>query len=222
MRRYLYFAGAAAAALLIVLPAGPAWARTAHVLTTGKVGGTNVAVGDILKASLASGTTSTFFKSTTSTTGVKCSKSSFSAKVTANPVKPGTAKESLTSQTFSSCTSNVSGVTGVQSVKVGNLPYNATISDASGDPVKVSETSSTKPLKTTIVLNTVVGSITCVYTAKSVSGAASNTGNTVSFTNQKFTKSSGPSSCFSSGFFTAKYGPVTDSSMTGSPKVFVN
>ena len=113
MRRYLYLAGAAATTLIIVLSAGPAWARTVDVLTTGKVGGTNVAVGDILKASLASGTSSTFFKSATSTTGVKCSKSSFSAKVTANPAKPGTAKESLTSQTFSSCTSNVSGVTGV-------------------------------------------------------------------------------------------------------------
>jgi hypothetical protein len=222
MRRYLYLAGAAATTLMIVLSAGPAWARTVDVLTTGKVGGTNVAVGAILKASLASGTSSTFFKSATSTTGVKCSKSSFSAKVTANPAKPGTAKESLTSQTFSSCTSNVSGVTGVQSVKINNLPYNVTESDASGFPVKISETSSSKPLKTTIVLNTILGNVTCVYTATSTSGNGSNTGNTVSFKNQKFTKSSGPSTCFSSGFFTAKYGPVTDSSVTGSPKVFVN
>jgi hypothetical protein len=222
MRRYLYLAGAAATTLMIVLSAGPAWARTVDVLTTGKVGGTNVAVGAILKASLVSGTSSTFFKSATSTTGVKCAKSSFSAKVTANPAKPGTAKESLTSQTFSSCTSNVSGVTGVQSVKVNNLPYNATESDASGFPVKISGTSSSKPLKTTIVLNTTLGNVTCVYTATSTSGNGSNTGNTVGFKNQKFTKSSGPSACFSSGFFTATYGPVTDSSVTGSPKVFVN
>jgi hypothetical protein len=222
MRKHLFLAAAAAATLLTVLPAVPASASTIDVLTTGAVGGTNVNVGAILKASLAVGTLADFFQSTTSTTGVKCAKSSVSAKVTANPVKPGTAKESLASQSFSSCTSNVSGVTSVKSVTLGNLPYNVTVADSSGFPVKVSGTSSAKPLMTTIVLNTVVGTITCVYTAASVSGQASNTGNAISFSKQKFTKSSGSSLCFSAGFFTAKYGPVTDSSVTGSPKVFLN
>jgi hypothetical protein len=222
MRRYLFLAAAASTAPLLVLAAGPASAATAHVLTTGKVGGANVATGAILKASLASGTTANFFSSSTGKTGIKCSTSSFSAKVTSNPVKPGTAKESLTSQSFSKCTSNVAGVNSVKSVTLGNLPYNVTVSDSKGMPVKVSETSSKKPLRTTIVLNTVLGPVTCVYQAKTISGTASNTGNTNSFSKQKFTKSSGSSACFGSGFFTAKYGPVKDSSVKGSPKVFVN
>jgi len=221
MRKYLYLAGAAITALVLAMTAAPALAAT-DVLTISKVGGSNVHVGDILKASVVTNTSANFFQSATSTTGIKCTKSSFTAKVTANPGKPGTAKESVTSQTFSSCTSNVSGVTGVQSVKVGNLPYNSTISDSTGFPVTVKQTSSTKPLKTTLVLNTLLGTVTCVYKAASIKGTASNTGNTVSFTNQKFTLSSGPSSCFGSGFFTAKYGPVKDTSRTNSPKVFVN
>jgi hypothetical protein len=222
MRRYLLLAAAASMTPLLVLAAVPAHAATIDVLTTGKVGGANVAKGAVLKASLASGSTAGFFSSSTSKTGIKCSKSSFSSKVTANPAKPGTAKESLTSQTFSKCTSNITGVDSVKSVTLSNLPYNVTVSDAKGAPVKVSGTKSTKPLKTTVVLNTVLGSITCVYQAKSISGSASNTGNTNSFAKQKFTKSSGNSACLSSGFFTAKYGPVTDSSVKGNPKVFVN
>jgi hypothetical protein len=222
MRRYLYLAVAAPTALLMALSAAPALAATHDVLTTGKVGGTNVKVGAILKAGLAKGTSAGFFNTSSGTMGVKCTKSSFSAKVTANPAKPGTAKESLTTQSFSSCTSNIAGVTSVKSVKLANLPYKVTVSDASGFPVKVSGTSSSKPLKTTIVLNTVIGTVTCVYSVASISGKASNSGNTNSFSKQKFKKSSGPSTCFSSGFFTAKYGPITNSSVKGSPKVFVN
>lgn len=222
MRRYLYLAGTAVIAVVTVLSALPASAATINVLTIGKVGGANVKVGNIVKASLKTGTTANFFMSSTSTTGVKCAKSSFASKVTANPPKPGTAKESLTTQTFSSCTSNVTGVTSVKSVTIQNLPYNVTQSDTIGFPLKVSGTSSTKPLKTTIVLNTVLGPVTCVYKAASISGRSSNTGNTNSFSKQKFTKLSGPVACFANGFFTATYGPVRDTSVTGSPKVFVN
>jgi len=222
MRKYLILAVAAGTSLLTALSAVPASAATVDVLTTGKTGGSNVSVGAVLKANLAAGVSADFYQSASSTTGVKCGKSSFSAKVTANPAKPGTAKESLTGQSFSSCTANVAGVTSVKSVTLANLPNNVTVSDSKGTPVKVSGTSSSKPLKTTVVLNTVLGTVTCVYTAASISGSASNTGNTISFSKQKFTKSSGPSTCFSSGYFTAKYGPVTDSSVSGSPKVFVN
>jgi hypothetical protein len=45
----------------------------------------------------------------------------------------------------------------------------------------VSHTGSSKPLKTSIVLKTILGPITCVYTAKSIAGWGSNTGNTLSF-----------------------------------------
>jgi hypothetical protein len=219
MRRYLFLIIPAITAPLVALSAVPASAVTTDVLTTGKVGGTNVKVGAILKANLASGTKVTF---ATSLGNLTCSTSSFTAKVTVNPAKPGTAKESLTAQSFSKCTSTIGGVT-VTSVKVSNLPYNATVSDATGFPVKVSGTSSSKPLKTTVVLSVSGTPLTCVFTASSVSGHASNTGNTVAFTKQKFTKGAGSGSlCPASGTLTAKYGPVTDSSVSGSPKVFVN
>jgi hypothetical protein len=222
MHRYQIFAAAGATALLSALSVIPASAASIDVLTTGKVGGTNLKVGDVVKSSLKSGTSVAFRSSASGSTGVKCAKSSFSAKITSNPGKPGTAKESLTSQTFGSCTANVAGVNSIKSVTLGNLPYNVAVADSSGVPVTVSETSASKPLKTTVVLNTILGSVTCVYTAKSVSGHGSNTGNTITFSKQKFTKSSGPATCFSSGYFSATYGPLTDSSVSGSPKVFVN
>jgi hypothetical protein len=220
MRRYLFLIIPVVSASLVALSAVPASAVTHDVLTIGKVGGTNVSLGAILKANLVSTTKATF---ATSSGNLTCSASSFTAKVTANPPKPGTAKESLTAQSFSKCVSSVSGVT-VSSIKVGDLPYNVTVSDASGFPVKVSQRSSTSPLKTTVVLNVSgVGTITCIFVASSISGHASNTGNTVGFSNQKFVKGSGSNGfCPASGTFTAKYGPVLDTSVTGSPRVFVN
>ncbi len=56
----------------------------------------------------------------------------------------------------------------------------------------------------------------------SVKGKASNTGNTITFSKQKFTKSAGGTLCPASANFSATFGPVTDSSVKGSPKVFVN
>ncbi len=223
MRRYLYLAGTATIALASAMSATAASAAvTPHVLTINKVGGPAVKVGAILKASLVPLTKATFYSTTTSKVGIKCSKSSFSSKVTVNPLKPGTAKESLMAQSFSSCTvSGIPGIT-VKSVKLANLPYVVTVSDAAGFPVTVKGSSSTKPLKTTINLLFGTSTITCVYTAASIKGHASNTGSTNKFTNQKFKLSSGPAACLPTGFFTAKYGPIRDTSVTGSPKIFVN
>jgi hypothetical protein len=221
MRKFLIVPAAALAAALVAMSAVPALAATHDVLTTGKVGGANVRVGATLKANLMSGTTGNFIQSGTKSTGVKCKTSSFSAKITSNPKKPGTAKESLTAQSFSKCSSNVQDVKSIKSVKLSNLPNNVTSSDKSGFPVTVSGTSSKKPLKVTVVLNTDLGSVTCVYTAKSISGKGSNTGNTITFTSQKFGKSSGPQVCFKAGLFSATYGPLEDTS-AGNAKVFIN
>ena len=207
---------AAALALAGTLPASAA----GTVLTTGSAGGTAVAVGDVLTAPLASGTNATFYSSTTGTSGVSCAASQFSATVQSNPAASGTATESLTAQSFSSCTSNVIGVTGVKSITVNGLPYNTSVSDYSGDPVTITPCSGS--IQTTVVLNSLLGTITCVYTGPSLSGSASNTNNTISFSNQHFTKSSGPSTCFTDAYFSASYGPVSDSSQSGSPLVFVN
>lgn len=190
------------------------------VLTVGSLGGPAAAVGDILAAPLASGTSATFFSSATGTTGVSCTSSQFGATVTANPSTAGTATESLTSQTFTNCSSNVTGVTGVQSITVNNLPFNTTVMDSAGFPVTVSA-GSAGPIQTTVVLKTLLGNATCVYTGGPLNGNASNSDNSISFTGQHFTKTSGSSLCFSDAYWTAKYAPVTDTTQGGG-KIFVN
>lgn len=215
MRRqwFLAFAGAVASAAALI--AAPAFAD-GNVLTTGSLGGTAVASGDVLSAGLSSASAN-FFQSATGTTGITCTTSSFTATVTGNPAAPGTATESLTSQTFGNCTSNIPFTTGVRSVTIDKLPYTATVSDASGMPVAISGS-----LQTTIVVNSFFGAVTCVFTSSSISGVANPSNNSLDFTSQPFTRSSGPGTCGSQGFFTASYGPVVDTSQAGSPQVFVN
>lgn len=212
MSKRLLLAITAATAMLAALPVMAASAATSDVLTTGKVGGPNVAVGAIVKAPLKTGTKATFVNGSTT---ISCSKASVTDKVTKNPAAKGTAVESLTAQTFSGCTVNVTGVT-VKSVKVLKLPYTTTISDASGDPITVSK------LSTQITLNAAGSSFNCTYVAAKIKGNASNVGNVNSFKNQKFTLSSGPALCLSSGSFSATFGPLKDTSVSGSPAVFVN
>jgi hypothetical protein len=204
-RTLVTLAGTVAALSLAAVPAS----ADGSVLTTGSAGGTAVAVGDVLSAPLASGSTATLYSSATGTSGVKCTSSTFTATVTDNPAAPGTATESVSGQSFdaSSCTSNVFGVTGVSSITVDNLPYTTTV--ASDGTLTVAPASGST-IQTTVKLKTILGSITCVYQAPSLTGTASNDDNSINFTNQQFTKVSGSSLCFSSGFFTAKYAPVTD------------
>ncbi|AKJ09974.1 Tat pathway signal sequence domain protein [Streptomyces incarnatus] len=214
-RSLLALAGTATALTLAV--AAPASADGGAVLTTGSAGGTAVAAGDTVTAPLASGTSATLYSSATGTSGVSCTSSQFTATVTGNPAAPGTATESVTGHTFdpSSCTSNVTGVLGVSSITVDNLPYTATV--ASDGTLTVSPASGST-IQTTVKLRTLLGSITCVYQAASLTGKADNADNSISFTNQQFTKTSGSSLCFANGYFTAKYAPVTD----GGTPVYVN
>ncbi|MET9508369.1 Tat pathway signal sequence domain protein [Streptomyces flavidovirens] len=212
------FTAAATAALLATGASAPAPAAAVPVLTHGSAGGSAVAVGDVVSASLVTGTKATFYSSATGTTGVSCSTSSFSATVTSNPTAPGAATGSVTSHTLGNCTSNVSGTTSVQSITIENLPYSMSVGDSAGNPVVISGS----PMQITARLNSWIGPITCVYRATSMSGSADNQGNTISFSNQQFTRSSGPSSCFSPGYFSATYGPVRDTSQSGNPAVFVN
>ncbi|MEU6236901.1 Tat pathway signal sequence domain protein [Kitasatospora sp. NPDC047058] len=215
-------AAALAAAALATAAGAPAQAAGPAVLTHGSAGGTAVAVGDVLTAGLAPGNYATFYSSATGTSGIKCAVSSFSATVTANPDAPGVATEQLNSHTFGSCTANVIGVMSVQSITVNNLPYTNAVSDAAGNPVTLGP-GGAGPLQTTVVLNTILGTTTCVYRAPgSISGTTNNTGQTIGFAAQPFTKVSGPSTCFATGWFSATYGPVIDSSVAGSPHVYVN
>ncbi|MEU1403678.1 Tat pathway signal sequence domain protein [Streptomyces sp. NPDC005728] len=214
-RSLLALAGTVTA--LTVAAAVPASADGSAVLTTGSAGGTAAAVGDTLTAPLASGTSATLYSSATGTSGVTCTSSQFTAAVTDNPTAPGTASESVTGHTFdsSSCTSNVTGVLGVSSITVDHLPYTATV--ASDGTLTVSPASGST-IQTTVKLRTLLGTISCVYQAPSLTGKADNSDSSIAFTNQQFTKSSGSSLCFASGYFTAKYAPVTDA---GAP-VYVN
>jgi hypothetical protein len=203
---------------LALLPATTA-AADGSVLTYGSAGGTAVSVGDVLTAPLTSGSTATLYNSSSGTTGITCTDSQLTATVTANPSAPGTAGESATAQTFSNCTSNVFGVTAVDSVSVDNMPYTTTV--ASGGALTVTPASGSE-IQTTVVLGTLLGSVTCVYQAGPLTGTSSNTGNTIAFSNQAFSLTSGSGLCPSSGYFSATYGPVTDSSVSGSPAVYTN
>ncbi len=218
IRRTLATATLAALAGAAVAPADAASA----VLTTGSPSGPAVAVGDVLTANLVSGSYATFYNSATGTSGIKCAASAFSATVTDNPAAPGSAVEQLNSQTFGSCSSNVLGVTGVKSITVTNLPYTNTVSDAPGNPVKLTP-GAAGTMGTTVVLSTILGSINCNYQKSTgINGTTSNTGNTIGFSAQPFTLVSGSGLCFATGYFSATYGPVTDSSVAGSPALFVN
>jgi len=219
VRKYLYLAATvAAAAAVVAVPATSAYAA-GHVLTIKKTGGTAVKKGAVLKASLVKGTTAVFSLGSMKLT---CKVAKFSAKVTSNPVKPGTAKESVTAQSFSKCTVNMAGIT-VKSIKAKNLPFKATVSDAKGFPVKITGQSKTKPVAVTATVAVQgVGTVSCSYKAGTVSGHATNTGNKITFTKQKFTRTSTNTLCPASANFAAAFGPVVDSSVTGSPKVFIN
>jgi hypothetical protein len=214
-RSLLALTGAVAA---LTLPAiAPASAAETPVLTTGGLGGTPVAVGDVLTAPLATGTTATLYSSATGTSGISCTASQFTATVTDNPAAPGTATESLGAHTFdsSSCSANVIGVLGVTSITVNNLPYTTAVTSDGTVTVTAANGSA---VQTTVVLRTLLGSINCVYQTPSLVGKADNADNSIAFTNQQFTKTSGSSLCFANGYFTAKYAPVTD----GDALVYVN
>ncbi|MER5352871.1 Tat pathway signal sequence domain protein [Kitasatospora sp. NPDC002551] len=227
IRRTLGTAALAAAAVLAAGTVAPAQAaapaaNAVAVLTHTSLAGPNVSVGDVLVANLVAGTTANFYSSATGTTGIKCATSAFSATVLTNPAAPGVATESLNTQSFGSCTANVIGVTGVQSITVNNLPYTNSVSDAPGNPVSLDPTSA-GPVQTTVVLKTILGTITCVYRAAGgLAGTTNNVGQTIGFNAQALPKFSGPSTCFPVGYFSATYGPVRDSSVAGSPVVYVN
>ncbi|MFJ8039018.1 Tat pathway signal sequence domain protein [Kitasatospora sp. NPDC096147] len=223
-RTHLTLAAAAATLALGALPASAAAPplTAAAVLTTGGAAGSAVAVGDVLAAPLAAGTKATFYSTATGTTGVTCAVSQYTSRVTANPAAPGVATAALTGQTFGSCTANVTGVTSVKSLTVGNLPYTVSISDAAGLPVTMNG-GTAGPIQATAVLNSWFGTLTCTYQLSgSFTGAADNTTHGLAFRNEYFVKSGGSGLCPGEGYFSASYGPVADTSQAGGPVVHVN
>jgi hypothetical protein len=227
----------AACALALAAPASAAYATTGHhaaakpVLTVGKKGGSAVKKRAVLKASLAKGKSAVFALNTSlGTFTATCSRSALQAKVTANPSAKGKATLSLTGETISHCTLKGApdGIT-LTSITAANLPSDVTISSAKGFPVTIAGRSKTKPLAFSAVINASsvgAGTLTCVVTAPTVKANASNKGNEVSVAKQKFTldKSASSPDCSiaSSATFSATYGPILDTSVRHSPKVFVS
>ncbi len=229
MRKYCYLAMAAGAALVLAAPAGAAVAASAHsapkaVLTIGKVGGTPVKDKAVLKASLAKRTDVKLAIGKNTDT---CTSSSIEAKVVKNPAKAGEATLSVTSVSVSKC-GKVLGFS--VSLKSIGLPSSATIKTSKGDPVTLSEASKSKPLGFEVSVDTGAPPTVCFFTAATVTGHASNKTNTVAFSKQPFTLNkaltgSNYSTCSIAGTtatFSATYGPIVDSSVKHSPKVFIS
>jgi hypothetical protein len=215
-RTYSYLAAsglaAAAATAVLALGAAPALAATGHTvdtLTVSKAGGTNVKVKDALDAALSG--TSVF---TTSAGNLSCTAGSFASTVKTNSATKATETVTGLSFTPSSCSSGITGTTGVISIglKTGTAPV-ATVT-ASTSKLTVKPTA-------TVVLGTILGNVTCYYSG-SLTGTLSNTNHSLVFTKAKMTSQTGSSSlCPSTGTFTATYAPITDTTQ-GKKDVYVN
>jgi hypothetical protein len=216
MRRIQLVLAALVAVCASIVVAAPAQAAGVDVLTTGSVGGPNVAVGDSIGGTLKPGTKARFITSSGGSSGVSCSMSSFTVKVLTNPAASGTATGSMTAWSFGTCSSNIPNLT-VQAITVNNLPYGVSI----GINGWTITGGSAGPIQLTFAFTSPLGSITCVYRAVNnvITGTGSNSDSSVSFTNQQLTKASGSTLCPSNLFFSATY-IVTDTSVGGAP-VFV-
>jgi hypothetical protein len=225
MRKSLLLAATlAASAMLVLAPAGSALAAgKTDVLTTVKVGGPNVKVKDVLQSSLKPRTVLVFAQvGVARPISLKCAKSTITSKVTANPVKPGTAVESVTGDTVTACKANTPLVVSV-TVTATKLPYKSTVSDARGFPVTVFAPAAT--LHIVPAPSTKIKPFNCNYSAKTIKGNASNTGSLISFSKQIFNLVAAGSNtilCPKTGALTVTYGPVVDLSVARHPHVFVN
>ncbi|MFC7534474.1 Tat pathway signal sequence domain protein [Actinoplanes sp. GCM10030250] len=218
MRKHRLLAATTGALLTTLLTATPALAADNTVLTSGSVAGAAVAAGATISSSLAAGTTAVFATAPGATSGMTCTTSSISALIADNPAAPGSATAGST-LALSDCTvSGIFGVLGVNSVTINNQPF-ATAVNSDGS-VSVTGTEAAA-IQATLVLRTLLGTVTCVFTANgnAITGTADNTDNSISFADQRFDRTSGPSACVTAGYFTARYAPVADDA--GSP-VFVN
>jgi len=175
------------------------------VLTSGSVGGTNVAVGDLLSSSVVG--------------GPNCTSASAQAAVHVNPAAPGTATLQLTSLTFSNCTIDMGPGVGTlpATVVVDNLPYSMSIGDGSGDPATLGGVS--------LTISMDGGSSSCGYASPaSLTGSYDNGGASITFSGSlALSGGTGPlaANCPSSPLNVPSFTSVADASQSGSPAVFV-
>jgi hypothetical protein len=177
------------------------------VLTTGGVGGTKVAVGDLLSSHVVG--------------GPNCASASSQSEVLVNPTVPGTAALRLTSLTFNNCTIDMGTGVGTlpAAVAVTNLPLSMSIGDGSGDPAVLGS------MSLTVSVNGGLGS--CSYaTPASLTGTYDNATSSVDLSGSvlAFTGGTGSLSanCPSSPLESPSFTSVVDSSQSGSPAVFAN
>jgi hypothetical protein len=190
----------------------PAFATTTDVLTYGSSGGTNVAVHNTLSTSLSSGTTATFYDSTSGTEGLSCTGSTMTDSVSTNPAAPGTASLSTTGLTYSGCTSNIFGFDTVEAAQVFGLPYATSAVDSGSNPISISG------VIFRILLSGSQGTEQCNYEV--ASGAL--TGST-SYSKQDFQLYiQSDQTCPGDMYASATYGTIHDTSVSGSPQVFMN
>jgi hypothetical protein len=228
-------ATAAAAAMVVSAVPAVASAATAHhktrnattsdVLTIHKVAGTNVAATATLQAGLKTGTSLSFAIAIDGiSVTISCTKASVALKGTANPAAPGTATGTVSKATVTvadcTITASQSGLINSLTSATFSSGAAASISDASGHPVVI-----TGP-EASFTVSTIIGDVTCTYTATSITGAESNSGGSaINFNKQPFNNlvSGSNSNCPATGFtFTAHYAPLKDVSVKKSPHVFVN
>jgi hypothetical protein len=209
MRKILLLPAAAAMAVLTALATSPASAQSVDVLTAG---GNNVTAGNPGDTIVGTSTSAVL---STSAGSITCNSASFTADVQTNPEAPGSATEQVTVLSASSCKSSIAGTTSVKSVGLtsGDEPT-ATVDD-SGPTLTITPS-------VTVVLGTVLGQVTCIYSGTLVA-SVDNTDNAIDFDGATVTKQTGSSSvCPSSGTYTSTYSPVEDTSVAGDPAVVVN
>ena len=185
-------AGSASMSVTVTVTGGP-------VLRTGSATGPAVAVHDHLTASV-------IFSD--SMGAINCTGTAY-LSVVSNPNAPGTASLTMTSLPLASCTDFVTSASLV-------APAAFTIGDSQGpptDPVRIPSfaVSGSAPL----------GPVHGTTTSAGFTGTWSNTNNSVTFTNQTMDTTSLQYGN-AQDTVTATFGPFTDSTITGSPLVFVN
>jgi hypothetical protein len=177
------------------------------VLTTGSAGGPNAAISDLFTSGVAG--------------GPNCTSGTAQATVQTNPAVPGTAALQLTALSYSGCSLDMGGAVGTipATVVANNLPYPMSIGDGTGDPATLGMVS------LTISVNG--GSTSCTYASPgALTGGYANATNSITFSGSALAFTGGTGS-LSSSCPTASLSPplltsVVDSSVSGSPAVFVN
>jgi hypothetical protein len=178
------------------------------VLTYGMKNGPNVSPRSNLTATLAAGTSATFFKNVGGP-GVSCAQSSIIAEVVKNPVAPGAAFVSVTAQSFSHC----SGAP--RDTRILFAHYDAHIADNAGDKAAYARSVSVQ-----VLVPGAVKTLACDYASSDISGSRAATN--VVFDLLGVAQKACVSDFGAKVYVSFLYTPFHDSSVSNSPVVYLN